>query len=215
MQKKKTKNKGIDSLLRYTHDFFSFSFSASCQAMAATLVDKAGGDADRVKSKKWWQGFKRRHATATIKTPKGLEQNRARQGDPGIICDMFDKLDAMVKTHKITAHTMWNVDEKPFILDPVPRRVVTTTSSKPQQQHRRTNDHITVNICASAAGNVLPPQVIFSRKQLRSDLLSNGPEDALYCTSPKGSMSVALFQDWFEKIFLPATSRERTQVSKV
>ena len=120
-----------------------------------------------------------------------------------------------VETHSndISATTMWNADEKGFIIDPLPQKVVTKKNSTAQQQHRRSNDHVTTLICANAAGQVLPPHIIYPRKQLRDILVSNGPEDALYSISPNGGMSSELFLDWFEQLFLPATNREHTQVS--
>ena len=81
------------------------------------------------------------------------------------------------------------------------------------QQHRRSNDHVTVNICASASGQVLPPYIIYPRKQIRDVLVEHGPAAALYTTADKGCMSADMFGDWFEKIFLPGTNREKTQVS--
>ena len=164
------------------------------------------------KSQNWWRGFKRRHPEVTSKAPKGLEHTRAKQGDPAILNDFFEKLASIVEEHGISASTIWNADEKPFNPDPLPRRVVAKKGSRPSQQHKRSHDHITVIVCVNAAGQCLPPQIIFSRKQLRRDLLTDGPADALYSTQDKGGMDAELFGEWFDKIFLAQTSRTNAQV---
>ena len=202
---------------RCTEYFYSSSLSpfapASLQAVAVAVAKKAGLEAEHVGTATWWRGFKNRHPDITTKRPKGLEQWRAKQGEPSVINDFFDLLEKAVEDKNITASTIWNVDEKPFVLDPVSRRVVANKSAYPQQQYRRTHDHLTVNVCVNAAGQMLLPQIIFSRKQLWQDLIQDGPADALYCTQPKGSMDAELFFSWFTKIFLPRTNREENHVS--
>ena len=151
--------------------------------------------------------------TLSLATPRSLEQGRAKQGNNETIDDFFDKLEKICGDNDISATTMWNADEKGFIIDPLPQKVVTKKILPLNtEQHRRSNDQVTTLIRANAAGQVLPPHIIYPRKQLRDILVSNGPEDALYSTSPNGGMSSELFLDWFEQVFLPATNRERTQV---
>eukprot|EP00117_Sycon_ciliatum_P007845 scpid84590/ scgid10797/ len=67
-------------------------------------------------------------------------------------------------------------------------------------------------VCVSAAGNCMPPQITYNRKQLSPALAANGPPGAVCSTSSSGSMDSDLFQDWFTKVFLANTSRDTPQL---
>jgi len=206
------KKKGIDNaqFWKFTHFFLS---PATCQALATTAVRTTDREQKSL-TKEWWRGFKRRHRNLTLSSPRSLEQARAKQSSDEILADFQSKLTDTIKKNHITASHCWNVDEKGFVIDPIPRKVVAEKRTTAIQQHRRSNDHVTVNVCCSAAGQYLPPQIIYPRKQLRAVLIENGPPDALYCVSDKGGMNADLFVNWFEQIFLPGTNRECTQVRR-
>eukprot|EP00117_Sycon_ciliatum_P013910 scpid4122/ scgid6187/ Tigger transposable element-derived protein 1 len=168
--------------------------TATCLALAAEIVRRETGRPCQKLTTMWWRRFKKRNPTVTTKRLAG------------------DLLEATIEKHSIAPGQLWNVDEKGFNPDPIPKRVVTARASKAQQQHKRSHDHITANICINACGNHLPPQLIYNRAQLTTRLVENGPPGAIYCTSKTGSMDRELFQSWFKDLFLASTSREKTQL---
>ena len=113
---------------------------------------------------------------------------------------------------KIGPEQIWNVDEKGFNPDPLPKRVVAGRKGTTVQVYQKSHDHVIANICISTAGVHLPPQLIFNRKRLASSLASNGPPGVLFSTSDSGLMDRDLFITWCERIVLAGTSRSRCQL---
>ena len=54
-------------------------------------------------------------------------------------------------------------------------------------------DHITMNLCCSAAGQKSPPFIILERSFSSSAYSTHGPENAVYAKSPNGCMDEELF----------------------
>eukprot|EP00117_Sycon_ciliatum_P049653 scpid85942/ scgid35164/ Tigger transposable element-derived protein 1 len=182
------------------------------QALAGEML-KSEQESPAKLGKGWWKGFKRRHPELCTRAPRSLDVGRARNASEATLTQFYDLLQTTCEKHGVDTNSIWNVDEKGFNPDPAPRRVVASRRQRNlSQQHRKSQDHITANICVSAAGNHLPPQIIYNRKQLSTSLTSNGPPGTIYSTSANGSMDRTLFMDWFSKIFLCGTSRDKTQL---
>lgn len=180
--------------------------------MAAEICRKETKQECPTLGKKWWRGFKRRHPDITTKQPRSLELARAKNANQQAIDGFYELLEKTCRDKDIGPGQIWNVDEKGFTPDPLPKRVVASHTAKSVQLHQKSHDHVTASICISAAGVYLPPQLIFNRKKLASSLVSDGPPGALYSTSDKGSMDQELFAEWFERIFLAGTPRTKCQL---
>ena len=61
--------------------------------------------------------------------------------------------------------------------------------------------YYTVNSCCSAAGEYMPPYILFKAKSNRFvySWVNDGPNGALYNTSPSGWMEVDQFNAWFNE----------------
>ena len=89
-------------------------------------------------------------------------------------------------------------------LDHKPKKVVALKGMK--KVHVRTSGNkaqITVLVCANAAGNVLPPMVIFEGKRLNPEWTKGEVPDTLYGMSDKGWSDMELFSHWMKDLFLP------------
>ena len=62
---------------------------------------------------------------------------------------------------------------------------------------------ITVLACANAAGNVIPPLVLFSRKALNPQLTIGEVPGTMYGLNDSGWMDSEIFHNWFENILAP------------
>ena len=62
--------------------------------------------------------------------------------------------------------------------------------------------HITVVGCVSAAGQCLPPMVIFNQKKLKPEIATGEVSGRLYGLSHNGWMDQILFKLWCERHFL-------------
>ena len=65
---------------------------------------------------------------------------------------------------------------------------------------------ITVHACGSASGDRIPPYIVYKGKHLYSSWTRNGPDGAMYSTSPSGWMVEINFLLWMKKIFIPTVT---------
>jgi len=67
----------------------------------------------------------------------------------------------------------------------------------------------TVLACCNAAGEFLPPHVIYKSKHLYRDWCIGGPKDTSYNSTKSGWMESKEFATWFEKKFIPQKARTK------
>ena len=63
-------------------------------------------------------------------------------------------------------------------------------------------EQVTVLACASASGYVLPPMIVYKRKNLTPQLRAEEVDGTAYGLSPSGWMDGELFHEWFQLHFL-------------
>ena len=76
-------------------------------------------------------------------------------------------------------------------------------------QQAGTRDHITIHCCINAAGQCLPPMIIFEKGYPSGAYTRGGPPNTLYAKSPNGYMDSELFLLWLKKIFLKYACADR------
>lgn len=62
-------------------------------------------------SKRWWNAFRKRHPTLTLRTPQPLALQRARVTQPEIINHFYDLLKLAYDTFQFQPHQIWAMDE--------------------------------------------------------------------------------------------------------
>ena len=67
----------------------------------------------------------------------------------------------------------------------------------------------TVQVCASAKGNLLPPDIVYSGQRLMLNNTQDGPPGARYAATQKGWMTESIFSDWFRNMYIPYLPEER------
>ena len=88
-------------------------------------------------------------------------------------------------------------------LDQKPPKVVVKKGQKKVRYRTSSNkSQITVIGCVSAAGQALPPFIIFEGKYLNTDWFKGEVPGSDYATSPKGWVDTEVFHGWFKKHFL-------------
>ena len=102
------------------------------------------------------------------------------------------------------------MDETGVPLEPRPPKVVTRKGQK-KVRYRTSGQkaQITVLGCASAAGQTLPPFIIFAAKQLNQLWTENEVPGSRYGVSDKGWIDQELFRIWLEEHFLTNAVSQR------
>jgi hypothetical protein len=98
---------------------------------------------------------------------------------------------------------IYNCDESGMPLEhKMPKTVAAKGTKKVRQRTSGNKTQITVLGCASAAGHVIPPMVVFAGKNFNHTLSEGEVPATLYGMSESGWMDQELFATWFSTHFL-------------
>ncbi|XP_078606575.1 uncharacterized protein LOC144879208 [Branchiostoma floridae x Branchiostoma japonicum] len=178
---------------------------------------KGRGESPRFKEagpgKKWWRGFKRRHPDISLRSPDQLDKERALMATPGVIFEYFlmleDKLTEANAKNK-NPHVIYNADETGVDLSAKISKVIVPRGEKRSPSRRvGSRDHVSALVCVSAAGQTVPPMIVFSKGFPGGAYTEGGPANAIYGFSDSGFIDEFLFERWFTKVFLSHCHKER------
>lgn len=153
----------------------------------------------------WWDRFKQRHKHLSLRTAAALSISRAKATDPDTIKQYYNILESTLRDNNLIDKPalIFNCDETGLPLSPKAPKVIDQAKAKnPCYVTGNDKSQITVLACANAAGNSLPPFVIFDRKTLNPALAKGEVPGTIYGLSSKGWIDTGLFQDWFVGHFL-------------
>ena len=104
---------------------------------------------------------------------------------------------------------MINMDETPMYFDLVPQHTIDKIGSRSVLIRSTGSEkrHVTVVLAVSAAGDVLPPMIVF--KGVRK-LKLNVPKGWVVTVQPKAWMDETLMVQWVKEILLPFTKKNRS-----
>ncbi len=164
------------------------------------------GSADSIQiSNGWWESYKRRHPNLTIRSAEKFSYARLIATDPLIIESYFDLLYRTLDEYHLfdSPAQIFNCDETGMPLDHTPPKVIGAKGQKhPRAVTTGNRKQITVLACCSAAGNFIPPLVIFRRKALNCGLIDGEVPGTTYGLSDRGWMDAEIFYNWFKFHFL-------------
>ena len=116
--------------------------------------------------KHWWEGFRSQHPELSLRTPDNLERSQANAMTREVVDNYFVCLKKTLDVsglEKLPCQ-IFNCDETFLPLNISSKKVIALKNSKHVYSVSRGNsDHITLLCCASEAGIVLPPMIIYSK----------------------------------------------------
>ncbi|XP_063897876.1 uncharacterized protein LOC135118817 [Helicoverpa armigera] len=157
----------------------------------------------RIAGKKWYYAFMKRHPQLSLRQPRATSMSRATGFNKPAVTDFFNKLEAVCEKYNITeAQRIFNVDETG--LSTVQRKTRKILALKGKRQvgaitsgERGTNT--TAVCCANAAGNFIPPLIIFKRKRAKDELRDGAPPGAIFAFNPEsGYINKDIFYLWLQ-----------------
>lgn len=172
-----------------------------------TLENKNGGPVKDFTGKGWWTRFMEQWPMLSLRKGDALAQPRANAVNTENISEYYSLLEKTLKKHGLfnCPSRLYNMDESGMLLDHKPHKVIVLRGTK--KVHCRTSGNkaqISVLACANAAGNVIPPMVIFEGKRLNPEWMDGEVPDTLYGMSDKGWTDMELFSYWMSKLFIPS-----------
>ena len=179
--------------------------------VGAILSNKGNSDVGCV-STGWWERFRKRHPTLSLRQGESLAYKRAIATNRDVINKYFDLLEETISKNNLRDRPscIFNCDESGMPLDFRPGKRIAKKGAKHVLVYGTgIKTQITILACANAAGYAIPPLVVFKRKNLVKPLLEGQVEGTMYGLSPSGWMDGEIFCDWLERHFLLYASASR------
>ena len=148
----------------------------------------------------WWDSFVRSYPNLTLRAPVPLSRARSIASCYDVIESYFNLLEETLVENDLLDKPgqLYNMYESGMPLDPKPPKVIHVRGVKnPLSNCSGTKAQITIVGCVSAAGQVLPPMVVWDRKTLTPKLAEGEVPGTIYGLSPKGWMDQELFNQAF------------------
>jgi len=151
------------------------------------------------------KGFLRRHKNLTVRTVNLIKRGRAAVSHE-IVNDIFDnfyKVAAGVPPENIHNYDETNLQENPG----GKKGIVKRGSKYPEEVGHFSRSAVSVMFCGSAAGEFLPPYVVYKATNHYKCWMVGGPKGARYNHSPSGWFDMPICEDWFFETYLPVATR--------
>ena len=108
----------------------------------------------------------------------------------------------------VPASNVYNYDETNLTEDPGAKKALYRRGVKyAEKVSNHSKSSLSVMFCGSADGKMLPPYVVYKAKNLYESWCQGGPRGTRYNATPSGWFDMAVFENWFEKLFLPEVRR--------
>lgn len=154
----------------------------------------------------WAKCFLKRHKILTSRFAANIKRARAATTVEGL-SEFIDKLREVVEG--VPPCNVWNFDETNLTDDPGNKKIICRRGTKyPERIANFSKSSTSVMFCGNAAGELLPPYVVFRAEHLWSTWCEGGPKGTRYNRSRHGWFDAATFQDWFEFQCLPVLKKQ-------
>lgn len=194
----------VKYILESEQKFFGLSIN-DLRRMAFQLAKRNGlhcpfNTENEMAGKEWARGFLQRHGEISVRKPELTSAARARGFNKVVIDNFFDELETLQDHHHFEANRIFNVDETGVSTVPCSTSRVLAEKGKRQVGKLSSGERgqtITAVMCMSAAGQHIPPMLIFPRIRMKPELMDEAPPGSIAGCSPNGWITVELFTIWF------------------
>lgn len=154
----------------------------------------------------WVKSFLKRHHTLTMRTSSNIKKVRAAL-DSDQVNKYFDNLELTLTD--VDPSNIWNYDETNLRDDPGSPKVICKRGKKYVERIMDSSKScISLMFVGNAAGEVLPPYVIYKAENLWDSWTVGGPQGCRYNRTKSGWFDSVTFEDWFFTLLLPKLKRQ-------
>ena len=151
--------------------------------------------------KDWLALFLKRHPSISLRSPEATSMARATGFNRRSVERFYDILIDVIDKHGLTSTNIYNMDESG--ISTVQKKCQKVLGKKGKHQigaissgERGTNT--TVVCCSSAAGQFVPPFMIFKRKRMSPELANGAPSGSYVTNNDSGWMDSEMFLNWLD-----------------
>ncbi|XP_021190238.3 tigger transposable element-derived protein 6 [Helicoverpa armigera] len=170
-------------------------------------------DEKKEAGREWINGFLKRHPELSIRKPENTSAARASGFNKVAVEKFFNFLGNVYDEHQLTPDRIYNCDETGVSVVPKTNSKIIAKRGRKQVGaivSAERGQTVTVEICFSAAGNYMPPMLIFPRKRNNPELMVNSQAGAWGTCSDSGWINSELFLQWFKRfVIFSGASKER------
>lgn len=185
------------------------------RAVVKKFLDKQGKTVrefkDNYPGPDFVENFIKKH-NLSIRIATNIKQSRSSV-DRADIIQFFENIkDAL---GDVDNKNLYNYDETNIADDPGAKKVIVPRNfRRVERVQNYSRSCVSIMVCGNAAGDLLPPMVVYKSSNLYENWCTGGPPGTVYGNSPSGWFDMNLFEQWFFKSLLPhikATKESETR----
>lgn len=168
---------------------------------------------DNMPGVEWTQGFLKRNPLLTARLAENIKTVRAAI-DKETLTAYIEQLKTTIEG--IPPENIFNYDETNLTDDPGSKKVIVKRGCKyPENICNKSKAAISIMMCGSAAGEVVPPFVVYKSKYLWDTWTMGGPTGSRYSNSVSGWFNTETFSQWFKTVMLPILKKKEGETALI
>ena len=155
----------------------------------------------------WLRGFRKRHKLS-LRTPDSVKVKRftvSKEELEEYYANLKKTLDG------VPPENIYNYDETSLNDDPLATKVIVRRGfGRVEKKTECERLGYSVMFSGNATGEYLPPMVIYKAESecVYTEWIKGGPKGACYGSTVTGWFNKRMFEQWFEKLFIPAVEKK-------
>lgn len=159
---------------------------------------------DNLPGRDWAKSFLARLPTLTKRFASNIKRARAAVTEEKVTEYITNLEHVLTEDGPVPPTNIYNYDETNMTDDPGRKKIICRRGCKyPERVMNSTKSSTTVMFCANAAGESLPPYIIYKAEHLWNTWTEGGPVGARYNRTRHGWIDLPTFEEWFTSHLLP------------